>query len=62
MSEGELRLRIAELEKQNAQLSNQLKEANAYLKRFTQENIKLKTRNTQLENLVNTLYNDLHTQ
>jgi len=44
MSEGELRLRIAELEKQNAQLSNQLKEANAYLKRFTQENIKLKSK------------------
>ena len=27
-----------------------------------EECLKLKTRNAQLENLVNTLYNDLHTQ
>ena len=41
MSEGELRLRIVELEKQNAQLQNQLREANAYLKIYEVKNKKV---------------------
>ena len=34
MNEGELRLRIAELERQVRILQNQLREANAYLKMY----------------------------
>lgn len=41
MSEAELLLRIAELEKQVYMLQNQLKEANAYLKMYTQKNPQL---------------------
>jgi len=41
MSEGELRLRIVELEKLNQQLQNQLTEANVYLKIYTPNKTKL---------------------
>jgi hypothetical protein len=41
MSDGELRLRIVELEKRNQQLQNQLTEANVYLKMYEVKNKKV---------------------